>query len=45
MEDRSRQDPQQAGAIPYRRRDGRVEICLITSRRDGTWGFPSEALK
>jgi len=30
----------QAGAVPFRVRDGRVELCLITSRHTGQWGFP-----
>lgn len=29
----------QAGAIPYRRKKGQIEICLVTSRR-GLWTFP-----
>lgn len=29
----------QACAIPYRRRDGQLEFCLITSS-SGRWGFP-----
>jgi 8-oxo-dGTP pyrophosphatase MutT (NUDIX family) len=31
---------QQAAAIPYRRRKGKIEICLITSRRSKAWTFP-----
>lgn len=31
---------QQASAVPYRKRDGRVEFCLITSSRKRRWGFP-----
>jgi phosphohistidine phosphatase len=30
----------QASAVPYRRRDGRTEFCLITSIKRGRWGFP-----
>lgn len=34
-------DVQQAGAICYRRRDdGRLEILLVGSRRNGRWGIP-----
>jgi 8-oxo-dGTP pyrophosphatase MutT (NUDIX family) len=29
----------QAGAVPYRMRKGRLELCLITTRK-GRWGFP-----
>lgn len=32
--------PQQAAAIPFRRRDGAVEICLITTIRAGRWTVP-----
>jgi 8-oxo-dGTP pyrophosphatase MutT (NUDIX family) len=31
---------QQAGAIPFRVADGKLELCLITSARTGAWGFP-----
>jgi 8-oxo-dGTP pyrophosphatase MutT (NUDIX family) len=31
---------QQACAIPYRVSDGRIEICLVTSRRKRRWVFP-----
>ena len=31
---------QQASAVPYRKRYGRVEFCLITSARRRRWGFP-----
>ena len=31
---------QQAAAIPYRRRKGKLEFCLVTSRRTGVWTFP-----
>lgn len=30
----------QASAIPYRRRAGRLEFCLITSMSGKHWGFP-----
>jgi len=30
----------QASAVPYRRQDGRVQFCLITSSRKKRWGFP-----
>ena len=30
----------QASAVPYRRRKGEVEFCLITSSRKKRWGFP-----
>ena len=30
----------QASVVPYRFRGDRLEICLITSRRSGRWGFP-----
>lgn len=26
--------------MPYRRRDGRLEFCLITNSRGTRWGFP-----
>ena len=32
--------PQQASAIPYRRRGEQLEFCLITSVSNGRWGFP-----
>lgn len=31
---------EQASAVPYRRRNGRIEFCLITSMGKGRWGFP-----
>ena len=31
---------QQASAIPYRRRDGCVEFCLITTIKRRRWAFP-----
>jgi 8-oxo-dGTP pyrophosphatase MutT (NUDIX family) len=30
---------QQAGVVPFHRRSGRIEICLITTRK-GNWIFP-----
>ncbi len=30
----------QAGTVPFRLRDGHLELCLVTSRRTGQWGFP-----
>jgi 8-oxo-dGTP pyrophosphatase MutT (NUDIX family) len=30
----------QVSMIPFRRREERVEFCLITSIRKGRWGFP-----
>ena len=30
----------QAGAIPCRRRRGRLEFCLVTTSRGSKWGFP-----
>lgn len=30
----------QAGTVPYRWNDGRVEFCLVTSSRTGRWGLP-----
>lgn len=32
--------PQQAAAIPFRHREGAVEICLITTVRAGRWTIP-----
>ena len=32
--------PQQAAAIPFRRREGAVEICLITTIKAGRWTVP-----
>ena len=32
--------PQQAAAIPFRYREGAVEICLITTIRAGRWTVP-----
>ena len=35
------QEADQAATIPFRRRsDGTFEFCIITSLRDGRWGFP-----
>jgi len=31
---------QQAGAVPFRRVAGRLELCLVTALRDGRWIFP-----
>jgi len=31
---------EQSCAIPYRVSEGRLEFCLITSIRNGRWGFP-----
>ncbi len=36
---KKKHDIQQAGCVPYRFRKGRVEICLVTTRK-GRWGFP-----
>jgi 8-oxo-dGTP pyrophosphatase MutT (NUDIX family) len=33
-------EAQQAAAIPYRRSNGRLELCLITSTHDGRWILP-----
>ena len=30
----------QAGAVPFRRHEGQLEFCLITSTRAGRWQFP-----
>ena len=35
-----RDAPQQAAAIPFRRRDSVVEVCLITTLRAGKWTVP-----
>ena len=32
--------PQQAAAIPFRRRSGAVEVCLITTVQAGRWTVP-----
>lgn len=34
----------QAAAIPYRRKNGRLQICLVTSR-SGVWTFPKGTIK
>jgi 8-oxo-dGTP pyrophosphatase MutT (NUDIX family) len=31
---------QQVCALPYRRIDGTIEFCLITTRRKARWSFP-----
>ena len=31
---------QQAGAIPFRQRDGQLEVLLVTSRSSGDWIVP-----
>lgn len=35
----------QASAIPFRVREGACEVCLITSTRSGTWGFPKGVIE
>ncbi len=40
MASQSQQMVEQAGAIPFRKRKGKIEFCLITSIRKGRWGFP-----
>ena len=32
--------PQQAAAIPIRRRGSELEVCLIRKRQSGSWGIP-----
>jgi 8-oxo-dGTP pyrophosphatase MutT (NUDIX family) len=32
--------PVQVAALPWRRRTGRLEICMVTSRRTGRWILP-----
>jgi 8-oxo-dGTP pyrophosphatase MutT (NUDIX family) len=32
--------PQQAAAIPIRRRGSELQVCLIRKRLSGTWGIP-----
>ncbi len=32
--------PIQTGALPWRVRDGRIEVLLVTSRRSGRWLIP-----
>ena len=34
------QDYDQASAVPFRSRDGDIELCLITSSKKRRWGFP-----
>lgn len=36
----SRDAPQQAAAVPFRHRNGAVEVCLITTLRAGKWTVP-----
>ena len=36
---------QQACALPYRRRDGKIEFCLITTRRTERWSFPKGSVE
>ena len=36
----SPRSPQQAAAVPFRHRDGAVEICLITTVKAGRWTVP-----
>lgn len=31
---------EQAAALPFRRRDNHVEICLVTTRTTGRWSIP-----
>jgi 8-oxo-dGTP pyrophosphatase MutT (NUDIX family) len=38
-ESRDRREPDQAAAVPVRRTEGEVQICLIR-RRGGRWGIP-----
>ncbi len=40
MASQSQQVVEQAGAIPFRKRKGKLEFCLITSARKKKWGFP-----
>jgi 8-oxo-dGTP pyrophosphatase MutT (NUDIX family) len=35
-----RAEAEQAAALPYRRTNGRLELCLITSTDDGRWILP-----
>jgi 8-oxo-dGTP pyrophosphatase MutT (NUDIX family) len=35
----------QASVVPFRWRDGQLELCLITSRRTGKWGFPKGTIE
>ena len=35
----------QASALPYRIGESGLEVCLITSRRSGRWGFPKGSLR
>jgi phosphohistidine phosphatase len=36
----TRRGADQASALPYRRHDGALEFCLVTSTTTGSWGFP-----
>jgi len=40
MASQSQEVIEQAGTIPFRKRKGKVEFCLITSSRKQKWGFP-----
>lgn len=35
----------QSSVIPYRITDGRLEFCLITTRRSRRWGFPKGRIR
>ncbi|MHB1033683.1 MAG: NUDIX hydrolase [Pirellulales bacterium] len=35
----------QACAVPYRRNDGHLEFCLITTRQGNHWGFPKGSIE
>ena len=37
--------PRQAAAIPFRRRDGNTEICLITTSSGGRWTVPKGVIE
>ena len=36
---------QQACALPYRREDGTIEFCLITTRHKARWSFPKGSVE
>lgn len=36
---------EQACALPYRRQDGKIEFCLITTRRKARWSFPKGSVE
>ena len=36
---------QQACALPFRRQDGKIEFCLITTRRKARWSFPKGSVE